>query len=182
MQDSKAAEWTRLAFRKGYRVLQDGRIQSAHGRIRRVVKTSGFDRKPAYQRFSIKAPSDRNVRAVLVHQLAALQKFGEAAFLAAECVRHLNGNSLDNTLDNIALGSLSDNTLDRPAKDRQVQAKHASEAISRKDWGVIDADRRVGLSYRQLQNKYGISKGTLSYRYSRSARSRRLENRHVNQS
>ncbi|WP_430794437.1 HNH endonuclease [Bacillus thuringiensis] len=45
------------------------------------------------------------------HRIIAYLKYGETAF-EAECVRHLNDNSLDNSWDNIEIGSLYDNHLD----------------------------------------------------------------------
>ncbi|MFF2444771.1 HNH endonuclease [Priestia megaterium] len=46
-------------------------------------------------------------RPILVHRFVAYKKFGELA-LKAECIRHLNQNSLDNRPDNIDIGTYRD--------------------------------------------------------------------------
>lgn len=176
MLPSKGFQMVKLAYRKGYRVLPEGCVQSAHGRIRRTRINPAFRRVP-YQTFTIKQSGVSQAYTIPVHQLAAFQKFGEEAYLAAGNVRHLNGNSLDNRPANIALGSIHENIMDRPAEARQKHAILAAAARSRADWGLIDADRAVGLSYRQLQVKYGVARGSLAYRYSHVAQRRRLINR-----
>ena len=154
------------AHRKGYLVLSTGDVESPHGKLRKLTVQSRKGRP--YLRFNLKVSPEIGVYPVFVHQLAAFQKFGESAFASAACVRHLNDDSTDNRPDNIALGSIHDNIMDRPAAERQDHARKASKTLARKDWDVIDADRERGLSYRDLESKYGVSRGTLSYRYSKT--------------
>jgi hypothetical protein len=172
MKDSKSTQAIRLAYQKGYHVLPGGEVETASGKIRKL--SARHCSKPVYLRFNIRLSDCRATRPVMVHQLAAYQKFGEAAYMAAECVRHLNGDSHDNRLDNIELGTLSDNSMDRPEADRRAHAAKASAVNQRKDWDLIDADRSEGMGYASLARKYGISRGTLSYRYSKTGKRRRL--------
>jgi len=167
---TKTKEAVVIAYQKGYRVLPDGRV----ARIR-SLKERGRE-GARYLCFNVGVGSHQ-VYPVEVHRLAAVQKFGEEVFLEADCVRHLDGDSFNNRLENIELGSVLDNIMDRSASARQAHAKRASEKLSRKDWDAIDADRDRGYSYKELTEKYGVSKGSLSYRYSQTGVRRRLENR-----
>lgn len=74
-------------------------------------------------------------------------------------VRHLNGNKLDNSFENIAIGTQQDNMLDKPKHKRIEWASHPKY-----DYESIKKDRLLGMTYRELMNKYNISsKGTISY-------------------
>lgn len=61
----------------------------------------------------------------LVHRLAAYCFYGEEMFREGIVVRHLNGNTLDVSRKNIALGTPSENEQD---KDPAVRSKNASAA------------------------------------------------------
>ena len=169
---SRAFEAIQVAVRKGYRVLPSGEVQSPHGRMRALTRQDRRGRP--YVRFNITVPGT-GTYPVFVHQLAAYQKFGEEALKDAACVRHLNDESTDNRLDNIELGNRRDNALDRPKEERQAHAQKASRKLSRKDWDAIDKDREAGAGYKELRAKYGVSLSTLSYRYSSTAKRRRME-------
>lgn len=171
MRDSKKFKLVKLAYRKGYRIRPDGQLENAMERILKCQK------RGRYLSFNMCDPETGIRVPIPIHQLAAYQKFGEEAFEAAECVRHKNEDSLDNRPENILLGTHRDNAMDRDPIDRQQHARHASKSIQRKDWPEIDADRAAGVSYKQLEKKYGVSRGTLAYRYSKKAKYRRLENR-----
>lgn len=163
MKNGTRTQSVKAAFRKGYRVLPDGRVESPHGRIRKC-HLSGGNSKPRYYRFTVKVPGNTAVP-VMVHQLVAMQKFGEAAYMEAACVRHLDGDPTNNAIENIALGSHRDNAMDRPTGDRREHAKKAGMSRSKIDWMAVDADREKGMGYRKLAKKYGISRGTLAYHY-----------------
>ena len=87
--------------------------------------------------------------------------------MAAECVRHLNGDSYDNQLYNIELGTIKDNYMDRP---KEAYRREKRDSKARRDWDLIDADRSEGMGYSSLNRKYGVSKGCLSYRYSKAGK------------
>ncbi|MEW4212238.1 HNH endonuclease [Priestia megaterium] len=97
---SKSNEIIRIASQKGYTINKAGEIinpkgQTVKGSTRRfkncVYKTFGISHKGSS-------------RPILVHRFVAYKKFGEVAF-EAECIRHLNQNSLDNRPDNIYMGT-----------------------------------------------------------------------------
>ncbi len=104
---------------------------------------------------------------VPVHMLCAYQKYGEMA-LKCECVRHLDGNSLNNAHNNIAIGTLSENTMDIPEDVRRKRATKASHSYMMK-WNAKDVEtikeyHSKGHSYKKTMEVFDISsKGTLYY-------------------
>lgn len=96
---------------------------------------------------------------VPVHRIVAYFKFGSKIFEKGVVVRHLNNNRLDNTFNNISIGTQRDNIMDNSPENRRLWA--SSPVHPHKE---ILEDRKSGMSYSQLMLKYGIkSKGTLSY-------------------
>jgi hypothetical protein len=102
----------------------------------------------------------------------AFLKFGKDALALGVHVRHMNGNSLDNRWDNIAIGSASQNAMDRAPSDRRSHAQAAGRARSLPDslWREVEARHASGMSYKAIRAEYGIPLGTLSYRLSRKAK------------
>ncbi|RDZ05232.1 hypothetical protein C3744_29825 [Priestia megaterium] len=100
---SKSNEMIRLAIRKGYTISENGEIVNPKGEV--VKGTIIKVKNSSYKTFAI---SDKGMsRPVLVHRFVAYRKFGEVA-LEAECIKHLNSNSLDNHPNNIELGTYKD--------------------------------------------------------------------------
>ncbi|MFP3668022.1 HNH endonuclease [Priestia sp. SIMBA_032] len=97
---SKSNEMIRLASQRGYTVNKDGEVLNPKGGI--VVGSIRNTKKYFYKTFGITYLGMS--RPILVHRFVAYKKFGEVA-LEGECIRHLNGNSLDNRPDNIDIGT-----------------------------------------------------------------------------
>lgn len=165
--ENRSADMVRLAFRKGYRVTDDGHVISAHGKTRKLTLKKRQPKDPGYLAFNMKIPGSRNAHPIKVHQLAAFQKFGEKLFEVA-CVRHLDGNSLNNSPDNLALGSHGDNAMDRSPEARKTHAALAAAANIKYDWPAIEADHAAGLGYKKLRQKYGVRSGTLSAHFQKT--------------
>lgn len=131
--------------------------------------------RSGYRRFSINTGDARET--IFFHRFIVAFFYGIEALTNSECVRHLDGNKLNNNIKNLKTGTILDNIMDRPKEERvrtsTIGQKRAVEAIKRKDWSFIDEDRESGMSYGELQQKHGISKGTLSYRYSLTAAKKR---------
>lgn len=164
---SKNHEMIKLAYAKGYRVTFSGGVINAKGRERKLSK-NGRDACP-YWAFSLYVTREESFP-IKVHQLQAFQKFGDAMFEPGIVVRHQNENNLDNAFDNILLGTISQNALDRQPLARQEHAakgnqKHSSELIEQ-----IRADHVSGLGYKKLEKKYGMCRSTLSYYLSKKAK------------
>lgn len=71
----------------------------------------------------------RSTKTVQVHRFVAYFKYGKEIFKKDVIVRHLDGNPLNNSYPNIALGSQKDNMQDRPKEQRVAHAKHAASFI-----------------------------------------------------
>lgn len=152
------------AAQVGYLVEPDGTVFSPHGSPMRTRNDSG------YARFNVNLPSsvepDRTKRtlAVYVHKLMAYQKFGTACFGKGIHVRHLNGDSLDNSAENIAIGNQSDNMMDQPKSIRRARSLHAASFIKKLTPPkvlAIKADRKSGMSYAEIMQKHGLAKSTV---------------------
>lgn len=149
-----------LAKERGYYVDRQGNAFSPRGN---KVGTRGED---PYMYFGIRI-SKTKILKVYTHRLQAYQKFGDAIYDGNIEVRHLNGNSFDNSYDNIAIGTPSENSMDKPAYKRQRASLIASSKLKvYPDEKVVEIQlmRESGMTYRELMKKYGISsKGTLNY-------------------
>jgi hypothetical protein len=107
---------------------------------------------------------------VEVHRLLAFEKFGEAAFAEGIQVRHLDNNSLNNSWDNIVLGTPTQNAMDRPKEDRQAHAALGNQQFTEEFIHQLRLDHTSGLGYKKLRAKYGIPLSTLSYYLSSKAK------------
>lgn len=137
----------------------DGGVISPSGRSRKL----DLD-KHGYPRFSVKFNSSPT--GLPVHRLAAYQKFGEAMFEDGIQVRHLDGDPANNKLENIAVGTQSENMLDRPREVRIAHGRLSGRARSRlSDQDVIDIRQKFskGAPLSQIMREYGIAKSTASY-------------------
>jgi hypothetical protein len=117
-----------IALEMGYRITKEGLIISPSGCIRKTT----FNQK-GYARATIwlgKRPNRKSVQ-IYAHVLQALTKFGIEATTNAECVRHLNGISSDNSWNNIEIGSFQENSLDVPREKRIARATAASHSRKR---------------------------------------------------
>lgn len=143
-----------IAYRKGYRIV-DGEPQSPTGKTLKTTFQKGIDyRRP---RFSVNVNGEK--QNAYVHKLAAFQKFGIAMFEAGVQVRHLDGDTMNNQAENIAIGTASDNMMDKAPKERTRLAINASNNLRKlNDRQILEARklRESGWSYKQLMEKYQI--------------------------
>jgi hypothetical protein len=160
MRNTKTAKATVEASKKGYlvdgsgKVWYKGKLVSGYKKYRSGVY---------YISLSIRYSLGESTT-VYVHQLHAYQKYGEKALGDDVVVRHLNGDSLDNSWGNIAIGSMSQNLMDRPAGERKAHSLIAASHQVKYDAEAIRKDHKDGLSYRDIMIKYDISsKGTVSH-------------------
>lgn len=147
----------RIAFAKGYRVSRDGKTVTSPRGNRRKLSVGAF----GYTQFNIKVVNGSYP--LKVHRLQAFQQFGEAIF-AAECVRHLDGNPANNAVENLALGTASQNMMDRPASERREHAMKAV-AVSRKhDHSAVLKFYAACRSFKKTARQFGISSlGTIHF-------------------
>jgi len=103
---------------------------------------------------------------VPIHRLQAYQKFGESIFEDGIHVRHLNGIPTDNSWNNIAIGSASDNMMDKTPEVRQSAALAGSRVRRKLTWEEMEQlrqEHKDGDSYRVLCSRYNLAKSTVSY-------------------
>lgn len=149
----------RIAYKKGYAISKDGIVFSFNGE-----KITLLDNKRGYFYFNIR--NNGKVTKILVHRFQAFIKFGDSIYNNGIVVRHLNGDSHDNSYDNIEIGTQQDNNLDILPEIRAKKAYYASRGNVKYDDELVKQIRfehSNGASYGELMKKYNIkSKGTIS--------------------
>ena len=139
-------------YDKGYRVSKSGVLTNPQGKELRLSESKG------YYDFSVRI--EGGVVKVKVHRLQAYQKYGAEMLKKGIVCRHLDSDPKNNSFDNIAIGTQSENMMDMKKEKRRLNAsnpKHKHLSIV-KDYYV------AGLSYTKLMEKYSIkSKGTISH-------------------
>ena len=161
---SKAKRVLLFAYDLGYRCDANGNVTSPTGNI---LQLYGDGR--GYLCFSVRMTTDIHYkpisRAVPVHRLQAYQKFGDRIFDKNIQVRHLNGVSVDNSWDNLDIGSVSDNMMDKTVETRMRCAIAASNKIRRftdMEMDEIKSFHKEFGSYKKTMERFNISsKGTL---------------------
>lgn len=152
---TKQEEITRLSREKGYYVDKKGDVFNKDGKS---ISLSSNNKGTGYKSFNIRVNGSNPTRS-FVHRLQAFQKFGDVIFKEDMVIRHLNGDSLDNSFQNIGIGTLSDNMLDIPKEKRVLNASNPKH-----DHEKIIQDFKNGYTYKEIMEKYGItSKGTVSF-------------------
>ena len=147
------------AYNKGYHVVSGSVIYKGN-KLNPSISATG------YHRFSIRN-KDGNSCDILVHRLAAYQKYGNEIFNQGVQVRHKNSNPLDNSDENLILGTAQQNSIDSPPAQRSADAGNASRKHNHAD--IIKLHKKTG-SYNIVMNQFGISsRGTLNYILRKSA-------------
>lgn len=145
------------AYNKGYRVLTDGSLINNEGKY---LKTLFKNRN--YNVTSIRYYG--KLKILNVHRLQAYQKFNDKMFVKGVVVRHLNGNSLDNSWDNIGIGTGSENAMDIKEEIRISRATYASSFTKKHNHEEIVDFHKKENSYKLTMEKFNISsKGTLFF-------------------
>ena len=108
--------------------------------------------------------NDNKVHHIAFHRMVAYAKYGDRMYDDNMLVRHLDGNPLNNSWDNIAIGTPHDNMMDI---DKDLRVLRAAIGAQKYPYSMVQEIRDLrtqGWSHSKLMNKFGISsKGTLSY-------------------
>jgi hypothetical protein len=157
-RDSGAGIGVVEAVNKGMHVTPEGTVIGVRGKpLSCNIGTNG------YFKVSITCNGKRVVTEV--HKLVAYQKFGESVFDDGVHIRHLNGHPLDNRWDNIALGTVSENSMDRDKKTRLRVARQAAAVKRRFTMDTIRDIRRKreqGYTLQNLADEFESTKGHMS--------------------
>jgi hypothetical protein len=101
-----------------------------------------------------------------IHRIQAYQKYGEKLFEEGVEVRHLDNNKLNNSYDNIAIGTPRENMLDTPLWVRLKRSRLGAAYVRRltyQDANEIRAKRNAGYTYKELCLEYKVCKSLVSY-------------------
>lgn len=129
---TRAHEAACLAKARGYTVDELGHVLNPQGKRLATPRDNA-----GYPYFSVRH-HDRDEHGRLrasrlhVHKFIAYFVWGDKAFAEGIEVRHLNDDGADNRQSNLALGSSSDNKMDRPHAVRLRIARTASRAVKGK--------------------------------------------------
>jgi len=150
------------AYDRGYRVDVTGDVISFTGRkLTPRICTTG------YYIISIRVPWEIFSVKFKVHRLAGYQKYKDKIFEKGMQVRHKDNNKLNNSLENILIGTQSQNMMDIPKEIRLAHAIDTSNHIrkfSDEKMAEMLYFYEETKSYKQVMEKYNISsKGTLHY-------------------
>jgi len=157
---STGDEAIRQYYARGCYMNRNGRFVSPTGMVRKPNLSSR-----GYLGVTVYIPGGR-VRKMLIHRFAAFQKFGEAALVPGVQVRHLDSNPGNNRLSNIAIGTASDNAMDRPKQKRIASAKYANAqrlnpTIKADTAEKIAMEFARGMGPSELGRKYGLARCTV---------------------
>jgi len=145
------------AFKKGMRVDDLGNVYGVRGGKRKL-------KKRRYENY-IKVTVNHNYKGtsypLTVSRMVAFQKYGEALFEKGIEARHLDNNSTNNRIENIAIGTHSQNIMDIPREQRVGRASLANRKHSDGVELQIYYDHSLGLGYKRLSKKYNIPKSTI---------------------
>ena len=141
------------AYESGYRVLEDGTFVSPNGCVLKTKLIRG-----RYKAYTIKISTTEKSH-IMIHRLCAYQIYGDKLF-EAECVRHLNGDSLDNSWMNIAIGTYKENSQDVPKEKRQWIGENASKYTIKWDREEIENFYKKH-SGKETRKHFGISPSSL---------------------
>jgi hypothetical protein len=156
---NKAKEALLLAYEKGYRVTKNGDVLNPNGILIKSTRKKGDD----YRTFGIKIEKTYTYK-VKVHRLLGYQKFGDKIFEDDIHIRHLNGDYLDNTYDNIGIGTPSENMMDISEEVRLKTAMNATSYVRKYDKEEVIKFYNKVKSYALTMREFKISsKGTLHF-------------------
>ena len=166
----------RDALTSGYRViLETGQIIGLKGEPL-GIRLHGSQRYPSVSLVTPNMPN--RFYAVPAHKVIAYAAWGDAAF--ESCVRHLNDNTCDIRIVNLALGTHSENEHDKPSHVRQRSARAARAAqpvrsyntkVTAKDVIAIRAETDKHRNHngrirrgvvKRLAEHYGVASSTIS--------------------
>ena len=143
-----------IAYEKGYRVTKDGQLIGLSNKVIGCVNSAGYE----HTGFKI----NKKYTFISTHRLQAYQKYGDKLFKDGIVVRHLNSNPLDNSFNNISIGTQKDNYRDIPKENKKKmvynQIKYPKEFVLK-----LKEEYKEIKNYNELGRKYNISASTIRY-------------------
>lgn len=143
----KTLDYIKLAIDKGYKALENGDIISSRGNNLKI-KLRGKQRYPTFSfNYGI------GITGIPVHQFNSYYFYGDKPL--GLVIRHLDGNTLNNSISNLKYGTHSENNLDKPELVRSHCAKKARTFRNEEDFYKLNKDQReyIGLLYNAIGDK-----------------------------
>lgn len=147
-----------IAYEKGYRVTKDGDLLNPKGKKIGCINSAGYE----HTGFNV---NKKRIN-IATHRLQAYQKFGNKLYEDGIMVRHLNGNKIDNSWDNIAIGTNKDNAMDIPKQKRKEKTlKAVKKTIKYNKEFVLKLREEYKLvkNYNELSAKYNMRSSDIWY-------------------
>jgi len=145
-----------IIYNRGYRVSKNGDMLRPDGSI-----IKGTINKDGYKQTGIRI--DGKTANIHFHRLQGFQKFGKQVFDKTLQIRHLNSNPLDNSWDNIGIGTPVDNAGDKDPEIARRAALHASSYIIKYNKDEVREYYKDN-GWAKTKNHFNISSsGTLHY-------------------
>jgi len=161
-------EKIKIVLDKGYYINNIGEVFSRTGK-KRKLRLSGSKQGTEYYSFNVKI--NKISYPIRTYYLQAYKKFRKRAFVDGIQIRHLDSNSLNNSYENIGIGTVSDNMMDRSLNLRQKVSNIAWKAgnprkITERE--IIYELLYKEVPYKEIRRKYDVALGTLSYMKNKS--------------
>jgi hypothetical protein len=168
-----AEEWKDVVGYEGsYQVSSYGRVRSVartvnatkrgnlhHKRIKpRILSPSVSNDPNGYHRHRVVLRSNGKSKTWLVHVLVLTAFKGPRPFKGAHS-RHLDGNPLNNHVDNLAWGTCRQNSYDKARHGTQPYGEKRPNA--KLTWTDVDYIRKSALSQNALARKFGVCQQTI---------------------
>lgn len=140
-----------IATERGYYFDESLQLRNKDGNL--VI---GYINPSGYRVFGLTHNGKRIT--IRVHRMAAFQKYGLDIYNDGMEVRHLNNIKLDNSFENIAIGTHKDNYLDIEENDRRERvlrsaktlSKHPAKEIINKKVDIVKKLKETGYSVREI--------------------------------
>lgn len=158
-----------LAYQKGYRITEEGKLNGIKGERKITIPPSG-----QYPRFTFRCGyeySKGGSYGIPVHMFAAYCFYGNDIFKEGIEVRHLNANISDVSKKNIGLGTRQENENDKPKEIREKvgrinslkrKGKRPSNArFTIEEVKIIKRRIKDGESNADIARDYSVSRNTI---------------------
>ena len=156
----------KIIYDKGYRVVGKNIFNPKGDKLKEPrLDTYGYPIKDFA--FGSRTNKTRKIVTIYVHRIVAYQKYKDELYREGMEARHLNGDKLDYSVENIAIGTHRENILDKPMEMHIRTTRYAAShnrKFNNKQIEEIRLFHKECLSYKKTMEKFGIkAKSSLSY-------------------
>ena len=155
-----------IAYERGYRVSDEGVLYGTNGQVLEIKIRS----TQSYRARQVSINGKK--KNFTIHRLAAYCFYKEALYEDGITVRHLNGNKLDCRRENIALGTISENHMDKDADVRARCGRNAAKQrvqVERRSLRKLTSEQIVtikglillGATCVDISKEFGVSDETI---------------------